>query len=61
LTGGALMDASPRFFRPADWLYDHTPLHEPLLIWAKCWGAGEQLEERRGLREMKRQIDLHSP
>lgn len=35
---------SPAFYRPVDWLIDHTPLSGPMFVWADCWGVREDVE-----------------
>lgn len=30
-------------FAPVEWLIDHTPLQEPLLVWGRVWGSDDKM------------------
>jgi hypothetical protein len=45
----------PKVYRPADWVYDHTPLQRPLLMWARLWSVDRHFENAYRVREFHRQ------
>lgn len=42
-------------YDPANWIYDQTPLHQPLALWAELWGVGVNFEFNRMVRDMFRE------
>ena len=41
-------------YRPIDWLVDNTPLHEPLMAWARLWGVEYEFEMGWHLRHLRK-------
>jgi hypothetical protein len=42
------------FYRPVDWLIDHTPLDGPMFAWAELWDVRMQFEIAFAARAIKR-------
>lgn len=45
-----------RGFEPVEWLIDHSPLQQPLFLWARLWGCEARMEMAHFERELERAV-----